>query len=110
MGFPLLLPDTIEGVQFMADRIVERTDGVTSERVTETSNPSAVVVERRGGGGGLLIGLAVLVLVVIGGLYLVNQNKRENIKTDAVTSAAKSVGDAADDVGGAAKDAAKKID
>jgi hypothetical protein len=94
----------------MADRIIERTDGVTSERVTETSNPSTVVVERRGGGGGLLIGLAVLVLVVIGALYLVNQNTRENIKTDAVTDAAKSVGDAADDVGGAAKDAAKKVD
>ncbi|MDV3457029.1 hypothetical protein RZN05_08550 [Sphingomonas sp. HF-S4] len=95
----------------MADRIVERTDGVTSERVTETSNPSTVVVERRGGSGGaLLIGLAVLVLVVLGGLYLVNQNQRENVKTDAITSAAKDVGDAAKDVGGAAKDAAKKVD
>lgn len=95
----------------MADRIVERTDGVTSERVTETSaGPSTVVVERRGGGAGLLIGLAVLILVVIGGIYLYNQNARENLKTDAVTGAAKSVGDAAEDVGGAAKDAAKKVD
>jgi hypothetical protein len=38
-------------VYFMADRIVERTDGVTAERVTETSSPSTVVVERRGGSG-----------------------------------------------------------
>ena len=95
----------------MVDRIVERTDGVTAERVTETdAGPSAVVVERRGSGAGLLIGLAVLILVVVGALYLVNQNSRENIKTDAVTDAAKSVGDAAKDVGGAAKDAAKKAE
>ncbi|TGX52299.1 hypothetical protein E5A73_16015 [Sphingomonas gei] len=95
----------------MADRIVERTDGVTAERVTETdSGPSTVVVERRGSGAGLLIGLAVLILVVVGGLYLVNQNSRENIKTDAITSAAKDVGDAAKDVGGAAQDATKKAD
>ena len=95
----------------MADRIVERTDGVTAERVTETdSGPSTVVVERRGGGAGLLIGLAVLILVVVGALYLINQNNRENVKTDAITSAAKDVGGAAKDVGGAAKDAAKKIE
>lgn len=96
----------------MVDRIVERTDGVTAERVTETdSSPSTVVVERSGGSGaGLLIGLAVLVLVVIGALYLINQNNRENVKTDAITSAAKDVGAAAKDVGGAAKDAAKKVE
>jgi hypothetical protein len=92
----------------MVDRIVERTDGTTTERVTET--PSAggtTVVERRGSGAGILIGLAVLILVVVGALYLINQNNREAIKTDAVTSAAGKVGDAAKDVGDAAKDAAK---
>jgi len=97
----------------MVDRVVERTDGTTSERVTETASaPSGTtVIERRGGGGaGLLIGLAVLILVVIGALYLINQNNRENVKTDAITEAAKDVGGAAKDVGGAAKDAAKKVD
>lgn len=95
----------------MVDRVTERTDGVTTERVSETSSaPGTVVVERRGSGAGLLIGLVLLVLAVIGGIYLYNQNTRENIKTDAVTDAAKSVGDAAEDVGGAAKDAAKKVD
>ncbi|MBO9622697.1 MAG: hypothetical protein J7500_08290 [Sphingomonas sp.] len=95
----------------MVDRVVERTDGNTSERVTETSTAPAgtTVVERRGGGGGLLIGLAVLILVVIGAIYLINQNNREAVKTDAITGAADSVGDAAKDVGGAAKDAAKKV-
>jgi len=65
------------------------------------------VVERRGSGAGLLIGLAVLILVVIGALYLINQNNREAVKTDAITSAAGSVSDAAKDVGDAAKDATK---
>lgn len=91
----------------MVDRIVERTDGVTAERVTETNSAGPVVVERRGGGAGLLVGLAVLILVVIGALYLINQNNREAVKTDAITGAAESVGDAAKDVGDAAKDAAK---
>jgi hypothetical protein len=85
---------------------------VTSERVTETASApgGTTVVERRGSGAGLLIGLAVLILVVVGALYLINQNNRENVKTDAVTSAAKDVGGAAKDVGGAAKDAAKKVE
>ncbi|MCD2323934.1 hypothetical protein LQ953_07900 [Sphingomonas sp. IC-56] len=91
----------------MVDRIVERTDGVNAERVTETNSGGTVVVERRGGGAGLLIGLAVLILVVLGALYLINQNNREAVKTDAITGAAESVGDAAKDVGSAAKDATK---
>ncbi|SFK13476.1 hypothetical protein SAMN03159338_3347 [Sphingomonas sp. NFR04] len=86
----------------MADRIVE--DGVATDRATHTT-----VIERRSGGGAgmALIGLAVLIAVVIGAFYLFNQNARENAKTNAVTSAASSVGDAAKDVGDAAKDAAK---
>ncbi|WP_084580480.1 hypothetical protein [Sphingomonas azotifigens] len=85
----------------MAERIVE--DGVATDRASHTT-----VIERRGGGAGMaLIGLAVLIAVVIGAFYLFNQNARENAKTNAVTSAASSVGDAAKDVGDAAKDAAK---
>ncbi len=86
----------------MAERIVE--EGVATDRASHTT-----VIERRSGGGAgmALIGLAVLIAVVIGAFYLFNQNARENAKTDAVTSAASSVGDAAKDVGDAAKDAAK---
>lgn len=95
----------------MVERVTERSDGVTAERVTESGGNGTVVVERSGGGGaGLLIGLVLLIAVVIGAVYLFNQNSRENAKTDAVTEAAKDVGGAAQDVGDAAKDAAKKID
>lgn len=96
----------------MVERVTERTDGVTAERVTESDGGSGtVIVERSGGGGaGLLVGLVLLIAVVIGAVYLFNQNSRENAKTDAITSAAKDVGGAAKDVGDAAKDAAKKVD
>ncbi|WP_342250808.1 hypothetical protein [Sphingomonas sp. OTU376] len=93
----------------MVERVTERTDGVTAERVTETGGASTVVVERRGNGAGLLIGFVLLIAVVIGAVYLFNQNNRENAKTDAVSQAAKDVGGAAKDVGDAAKDAANKI-
>lgn len=92
----------------MVERVTERSDGVTAERVTETEG-STVVIERRGGGSSLLIGLALLIAVVIGAIYLFNQNSRENAKTDAVSTAADKVGDAAKDVGDAAKSAANKI-
>jgi hypothetical protein len=51
----------------------------------------------------------LLIAVVIGAVYLFNQNNRENAKTNAVTEAAKDVGGAAKDVGDAAQDAAKKV-
>lgn len=93
----------------MVERVTERTDGVTAERVTETGG-GTVVVERGGGSGvGLIVGLVLLIAVVIGAVYLFNQNNRENAKTDAVTQAAKDVGGAAKDVGDAAQDAAKKV-
>ncbi|MEN2712383.1 hypothetical protein ACQKOH_16715 [Sphingomonas sp. NPDC092331] len=92
----------------MVERVTERSDGVTAERVTEREG-STVVIERRGGGGGLLIGLALLIAVVVGAIYLFNQNSREDAKTDAVSTAADKVGDAAKDVGDAAKSAANKI-
>ena len=73
---------------------------MTDERVTETSTPHTTIIERRGGGGGgLLIGLAILLAVVVAGFFLLNQSKNDNARTGAVTSAAKSVGDAADKAG-----------
>ncbi|MET0309446.1 MAG: hypothetical protein ABW023_12120 [Sphingomonas sp.] len=88
----------------MAERIIERSDGST-ERVVDTGGTT--IVERRGSGAGILIGLVLLIAVVVGAVYLFNQNNREQVKTDAVTHAADKVGDAAKDVGDAAKDVAK---
>ncbi|QYF86252.1 hypothetical protein [Brevundimonas sp. PAMC22021] len=93
----------------MADeRVTERTDGVNHERVVERgggSNP--VIVERRGGGGmggvvALIIGLAVVALIAY---FLLNMNRQEEVRTDAVSAAAESVGNAAENVGDAARDA-----
>lgn len=92
----------------MADeRVTERTDGVNHERVVErggSSNP--VIVERRGGGMGgvvaLIIGLAVVALIAY---FLLNMNRQEEVRTDAVSAAAESVGNAAENVGDAARDA-----
>ena len=93
----------------MADeRVTERTDGVNHERVVERgaggSNP--VIVERRGGGMGgviaLIIGLAVVALIAY---FLLNMNRQEEVRTDAVSAATESVGNAAENVGDAARDA-----
>jgi hypothetical protein len=91
----------------MSERVIQHPDG-TTERVTESSGTT--VVERGGGGGAaMLIGLAVLILIVIGAFYLINQNRHENVKTDAVTQAAQSVGAAADKVGDSAQKAAEAV-
>ncbi|MCP4617792.1 MAG: hypothetical protein GY844_15330 [Bradyrhizobium sp.] len=74
-----------------------------------TGRSDGVAAKRRGGGAGLLIGLALLVAVVIGAIYLFNQDSREDARTDAVGAAADKVGDTAKDVGGAAKSAANRI-
>ncbi|GAA0300972.1 hypothetical protein GCM10009087_08440 [Sphingomonas oligophenolica] len=75
------------------------------DEVTET--PHTTVIERRGSGAGLLIGLVLLVAVIIGAFYLFNQSANDNRRTDAVTQAAKDVGDGAQKAGDAAQKAAQ---
>ncbi|MBA15514.1 MAG: hypothetical protein CMN73_04070 [Sphingomonas sp.] len=70
---------------------------------TTTEAPHTTVIERRGSGAGILIGLAVLILVIVGAFYLINQTNNENAQTQAIEGAAQSVGDAADSVGDAVK-------
>ena len=89
-------------------------DRVTETHTTTTGPATApgghtTIIERRGGGGGLLIGLAVLLAVVVAAFFLFSQNRNDAIRTDAVTSAAKSVGEGAAKVGDAAQDAADKV-
>ena len=77
---------------------------MADDRVTET--PHTTVIERRGGGGGILIGLVLLIAVAIGGFYLFNQSQNDAIRTDAISGAAKDVGDSAKKVGDSAEKAA----
>jgi uncharacterized protein HemX len=77
---------------------------MADDRVTET--PHTTVIEKSGGGGaGIFIGIILLIAVAIGGFYLMNQSRNENIKTDAIAGAAKDVGDSAKKVG----DTAEKV-
>ncbi|KQU62623.1 MULTISPECIES: hypothetical protein [Sphingomonas] len=70
--------------------------------VTDTgTQPHTTIIERRSGGGGMLIAIVLLIAVVIGGFYLFGRQGAENRKDAAITSAAKSVGGAADKVGDA---------
>jgi uncharacterized protein (UPF0333 family) len=79
---------------------------MADDRVTET--PHTTVIEKSGGGGaGIFIGIILLIAVAIGGFYLMNQSKNDNLKTDAITSAAKDVGDSAKKAGDAAEKAAE---
>lgn len=65
-----------------------------------------VIVERRGSASGLLIGFALLVLVTLGAFFVINKTKNDNIRTEAVASAAKDVGDSAKGAGDAVEKAA----
>lgn len=78
------------------ERVTERTDGVTTERVVERGSPSTTIVERRGGGGGLLIGLAILIAVIVGAYFLLNADRNDTKQADAISEAAQKAGDAAE--------------
>lgn len=99
----------------MVDRVVERTDGVTTEREVTRDGGSPVYVERSGGGGmgAVLIGIGVLALIAIVAFFLVSQNNNDALRTEAVTDAAANVSNsaakAADGVAGAAQQAADNV-
>lgn len=77
---------------------------MSDDRVTET--PHTTIIERRGGGGAWLIGIVLLFALVIGGLFLVNKSRNDSVRTDAVSTAAKDIGDSAKKVGDSAEKAA----
>ena len=96
------------------ERVTERTDGLTSERVVERDGGGTTYVERGGSGlGGLIIGLAVLAMVAIVAFFLLQSTRNDAIRTEAVTSAASSVaesaGTAAEGVSNAANNAADAV-
>jgi hypothetical protein len=90
------------------------TERVT-ERVVDREGGNTTYVDRGGGSGvgGVIIGIAVLALVAIIAFFVLNANRNDAIRTDAVTSAASSVADstatAAKSVGDAATTAADSV-
>jgi len=86
------------------EREVQHPDGRV-ERITETSAPTTVV-ERRGSGMGAIVALIVgLLAVLVIGYFLMNMNRSDAVKDNAIAGAAESVGNAADNIGEAARDA-----
>jgi hypothetical protein len=96
------------------EKVTTRSDGVTSERTVERDGGGTTYVDRGGSGiGGLVIGIAALALVAIIAFFLLNANRNDALRTDAVTSAASTVADstasAAKSVGNAADNAAGAV-
>jgi hypothetical protein len=91
------------------------TERVT-ERVVDRDGGSTTYVDKGGGSGigGVIIGIAVLALVAIVAFFLLNANRNDAIRTDAVSSAASNVANstatAARDVGNAASTAANSVE
>ena len=92
------------------ERVTERNDGVTSERVIERDNGGTTYVERKGGGvGGVIIGVAVLALVAIVAFFLLQSSRNDAMRTDAVAGAASSVAESASSAAGAVGQAARDV-
>lgn len=97
------------------ERVTERSDGLTTERVVERDRGGTTYVDNgRGSGiGGVLVGLAVLAMVAVVAFFLLQSNRNDAIRTEAVTSTATAVADsastAADSVGAAADRAADAV-
>src|SRR5437868_6437222 len=96
------------------ERTTTRDDGATTERVVERDGGGTTYVDRGGSGvGGIIIGIAVLALVAIVAFFLLNANRNDALRTNAVTSAASSAADsaagAANSVGNAANNAANAV-
>ena len=78
------------------ERVTERSDGLTTERVIERDPGGTTYVEKGGSGfGGVMVGIAVLAMVAIVAFFLLQSNRNDAIRTEAVSSAASSVADSA---------------
>jgi hypothetical protein len=79
---------------------------MVEERTTYSDQPhTTTVIERRSSGGTVLIGIALLIAVIVGAFYLMNQSRNETAETSAITGAAESVSEGAQKVGDAAQKA-----
>ena len=92
------------------ERVTERSDGLTSERVVERDAGGTTYVDRGGSGmGGVIIGIAVLALVAIVAFFLLQSSRNDAMRTDAVSSAASSVADSASSAADSVGDAARSV-
>ena len=95
------------------ERVTERSDGLTHERVIERDAGTTYVDKGGSGFGGVIVGIAVLAMVAIVAFFLLQSNRNDAIRTEAVTSAASSVADsassAAEGVSGAANNVADAV-
>ncbi|MGA0607543.1 hypothetical protein ACO2Q0_16250 [Phenylobacterium sp. VNQ135] len=92
------------------ERVTERSDGLTNERVVERDGGGTTYVERGGSGmGGVIIGIAVLALVAIVAFFLLQSSRNDAMRTDAVAGAASSVADSASSAADSVGDAARSV-
>jgi hypothetical protein len=93
------------------ERVTERSDGLTNERVVERSEGGGTTYVDRGGGGvgGVVIGIAVLALVAIIAFFLLNMNRQDAMRTDAVSGAAQSVAESAEGAAQSVSSAAQSV-
>ncbi|AKM09736.1 hypothetical protein [Croceicoccus naphthovorans] len=92
---------------------------MVEERITETRTPTGDThthteiihdaPERSRGGAGWVIAIVLIVALVIGVFFFMNNNSAEVAKDNAVADAANSVGNAAESVGDAADAATDRI-
>ncbi|RZF66104.1 hypothetical protein EWE75_01570 [Sphingomonas populi] len=73
---------------------------MSDDRVTDT--PHTTIIERRGSGATWLIAIVLAFALVIGSMFLMNKSRNDTIRTDAVSGAAKDIGDSAKKVGDSA--------
>jgi uncharacterized protein HemX len=83
------------------DRTTYTTTTTTDAPPVAAAPATTTVIERRGGGGTALLAVVLLIGVLVGAWYLFGRQGAENRKDAAITSAAKSVGGAADKLGDA---------
>lgn len=94
----------------MTERVTERTDGVTTERVVERGPQDAPTTVVRTGGGmsGILIALVVVAVIAIGGLFYMSTSRNDALRTEAVSDAASSVAKSAEGAAESVGDAAQR--
>ena len=85
------------------ERVVERE--VPVEREVHVVHDGAAESSGGMGVGGIVIALILLAAVVLGGVFLMNMQRSEAVKDNAVANAASSVADSASQAAGAVTDA-----